>query len=374
MPPRVNDVSVPPVYPPPPSPPPETPPPLGAKVDRSLHPDRETARALCLHMLRSRAIEERIVDLYRLGKVTGGCYTGIGNEATSVGASYALAKDDVIVPTHRDMGMHLVRGHEPLEIMRQYLKRGTAQTEGKDSGLHLGVEGSNIVGMISHLAHMAPVAVGVALAERQLGKRTAVITTVGDGATSLGDFHEALNFAAVQKLPVLFIIENNQYAYSTPITLQYACERLSDRAVGYGMRGARVDGTDVIEVYAAAKVAVEIGRNGGGPTLIESVTMRMRGHSEHDDFKYVPAHLIDRWKKWDPIKRFVDHGLQSGFFDQREVEAMRARAAEEIDRAVELAEQDPPPDPSAAVRDVFRLWRDEWTVPSGDGWSPRASK
>lgn len=342
-----------------PRPPGEVPPVLGANIDRARHPDRETSIALLQQMIRSRMIEERIIDLYRLGKITGGCYTGFGNEATTVGASLALAKDDVILPTHRDMGMHLVRGHDALTILRQYLKRGTAQSEGKDSGLHLGIQGSNIVGMISHLAHMAPVACGVALAERQQGKKTCMITTVGDGATSLGDFHEALNFAAVQKLPILFIIENNQYAYSTPNTLQYASERLSDRAVGYGMRGIRVDGTDAIEVWAEAKTALEHARNGDGPTLMESVTMRLRGHSEHDDFKYVPPSLLEAWRRWDPLSRMSVH------LNDAALEAnMRAKIVVELDRAQELAENEPPPDPSAAGRDVFREWKDEWTVPA----------
>jgi TPP-dependent pyruvate/acetoin dehydrogenase alpha subunit len=359
----VNDVQP---YPPHPQPPAATPPPLGSKIDPAQHPDRDTARTLLLHMLRSRLIEERIVDLYRLGKITGGCYTGFGNEATSVATAVALAKDDVIVPTHRDMGMHLARGHDALTILRQYLKRATAQTEGKDTGLHLGVEGANIVGMISHLAHMMPVAVGVALAERQLGRDTAVLTTIGDGATSLGDFHEALNFAAVQKLPVLFVIENNQYAYSTPITLQYAAERLSDRALGYGMRGVRVDGTDAIEVWAETKEALRLAREGKGPTLMESVTMRLRGHSEHDDFKYVPPALIETWKRWDPLQRVIDW-----FGDPAEVEQLRARVNEEIDKAQETAEREPPPPPQAAAENVFREWKDEWTVPSGGEWQRR---
>jgi TPP-dependent pyruvate/acetoin dehydrogenase alpha subunit len=263
------------------------------------------------------------------------------------------------------MGAHLVRGHLPVEIMRQYLKRGTSQSAGKDSGLHMGKEGSNIVGMISHLAHMMPVAVGIALAERQRGKRTAVLSTVGDGSTSLGEFHEALNFAAVQRLPVLFVIENNQYAYSTPITLQYACERLSDRALGYGMRGEQIDGTDVIAVHRAARQAIDRGRKGEGPTLLECVTMRMRGHSEHDDFKYVPPHLIERWRAWDPIERVLSHIAAERIASKEAVEAMRAEVAEEIDRAIESAERDPPPDTESASEDVFRLWKEEWTVPSG---------
>jgi TPP-dependent pyruvate/acetoin dehydrogenase alpha subunit len=249
--------------------------------------------------------------------------------------------------------------------MRQYMKRATSQTEGKDSGLHLGREGTNIVGMISHLAHMMPVAVGVALAERQKGSDAVVLTTVGDGATSIGDFHESLNFAAVQKLPVLFVIVNNQYAYSTPVTLQYASKQLSDRALGYGMAGKTIDGTDVLEVLHASKQAVDRARKGDGPTLLECVTMRMRGHSEHDDFKYVPRELIERWKRWDPIARYSAWLGEQGLAKDEELQAMRVRIDDEIDRAVNTAESEPPPDPARATHDVFRSWNEEWTPPSG---------
>lgn len=319
-------------------------------------------------MLASRMVEERIVELYRQGVITGGCYTGIGNEATSVGTAWALGPDDVLVPTQRDMGSHLVRGHGFLEIMRQYLKRATSMTGGKDSSLHLGREGSNVVGMISHLAHMMPVAAGVALGDRILGKTTCVLTTVGDGATSLGDFHEALNFAAVQRLPVLFVIVNNQYAYSTPPSLQYACERLADRAAGYGMAGAQVDGTDVLAVHDAAVRAFARGRAGEGPTLLECVSMRMRGHSEHDDFKYAPAGLVEGWRRWDPVARFTQHLLQRGWIGEADVAALRAEIAREIEAAIATAEEEPPPDPASAGEDLYRRWSPEWTVPSGETW------
>lgn len=362
-------------YPPPPSLPAEVPPAIGHAVAEDGHPDRAVALELVRSMLIARRLEERIVELYRLGRITGGCYTGIGNEATSVGTAFALGPGDVLVPTHRDMGSHIVRGHSSVEILRQYMKRGTSQTGGKDSSLHLGREGSNIVGMISHLAHMMPVAVGVALAERQQGRNTAVLTTVGDGATSLGDFHEALNFAAVLKLPVLFVIVNNQYAYSTPVTIQYACEKLADRAIGYGMKGVRVDGTDVVEVLRAARDAIARGRRGEGPTLLECFTMRMRGHSEHDDFKYVPVELIDAWKRWDPIARFVSYLDERGIASKEVTAGIEKGIAEEIDRAVVEAERDPLPDPASAAKDVYRRWRDEWTVPSGSdrersSWRP----
>jgi TPP-dependent pyruvate/acetoin dehydrogenase alpha subunit len=326
-------------------------------------------------MLESRAVETRTVELYRQSRITGGCYTGIGNEATSVGSAYALAEADVLVPTHRDMGAHLVRGHTLLDVMRQYLKRSTAQTEGKDSSLHLGREGSNIVGMISHLAHMMPVAVGVALAERQkahlaghAGEGSAVLTTVGDGSTSLGDFHESLNFAAVQRLPVVFVIVNNQYAYSTPTTLQYACERLSDRAAGYGMPGEQVDGTDVTRVLDATRRALSRGRRGEGPTLLECVTMRMRGHSEHDDFRYVPKELVAAWEAWDPVERMRAGAIERGWADPAWIERVEGEIAAELEQAIATAEDEPAPEPEAAGRDVYRAWQPDWTAPGGEDW------
>jgi TPP-dependent pyruvate/acetoin dehydrogenase alpha subunit len=316
-------------------------------------------------MLRARLVEERIVELYRQNRITGGCYSGIGNEATAVGMSFAMHNDDVLVPTHRDMGAHLVRGHSALEIFRQYFKRESSQTRGKDSGLHLGREGSNIVGMISHLAHMLPVAVGVALAERQKGRPAFVVTTVGDGASSLGDFHESLNFAAVQKLPVLFVIENNQYAYSTPVTLQYACEHLSDRAKGYGMAGEEVDGTDVVLVLDAARRARERGMRGEGPTLINAVTMRMRGHSEHDDFKYVPKSLLDAWAAYDPLKRLEAVLEARSLATNSDLSRWRESLGQELDRAVEEAWAEPEPKGEEAAEDVYRRWESAWTPATG---------
>jgi TPP-dependent pyruvate/acetoin dehydrogenase alpha subunit len=319
-------------------------------------------------MLLARRMETRTVELYRQGTITGGCYTGIGNEATSVAAAMALDEGDILVPTHRDLGAHLVRGHDPETIALQYLKRATAQTRGRDSGLHLGVEGSDVVGMISHLAHMLPVACGCGWAERRAGTDRVVLTTVGDGATSLGDFHEACNFASVQRLPIIILIENNQYAYSTPVGLQYACERLSDRAIGYGMAGETVDGTDPFAVGDAVARAVARGRRGEGPTLVESRTMRMRGHSEHDDFRYVPAELLARWEAWDPIRRIEAHALDRGWLTEAELSAMQAEVTREVDDAFDRALAAPPADPESARDGVFRRWDPDWNVPRGDAW------
>jgi TPP-dependent pyruvate/acetoin dehydrogenase alpha subunit len=315
--------------------------------------------ALYRHMLRARRIEERTIELYRQGEITGGCYTGIGNEATSVGLAMSLGEPCVYLPTQRDMGTHLVFGHTPLEIMLQYLKREGCQTGGKDSSLHLGREGANLIGHISPLAHNLPVACGVAFAERSSGRDVVVMATLGEGATSLGDFHESLNFAAVQRLPILFVVVNNQYAYSTPRTIQYACEKLSDRALGYGMQGLQVDGTDALAVFAAGRAAAERARSGGGPTLIESVTMRMRGHSEHDDFKYVPAELLERWRPWDPLERMREHLGSASELDAiaREVEA-------ELEQAIETALAADRLRPETAGEGVYRHWDPAWNVPA----------
>jgi len=315
-------------------------------------------------MKRARAIDLCAASLYRQGKITGGCYTGVGNEATSVGTAWALAEGDVLVPTHRDLGSHLVRGHTSLDVLRQFLGRATSHTGGKDGGLHLGREGTGIVGMISHLGHMLPVAAGIALADRRLGKQTCVLTTIGDGATSMGDFHETLNFAAIQRLPILFVIVNNQYAYSTPVTIQYACPRLSDRAAAYGIFGEQVDGTDVIAVLAASRRALARARAGEGPTLLESVTMRMRGHAEHDDQRYVPAELLEAWRAWDPIAR-LERALPD---ESAEIARLGAAIDRELRDALERAAAEPTPDPGEAGRGVYRVWDELWTVPEGPSW------
>lgn len=347
-----------------PLPPPEEVPPLGHDLPAEAHPEAGEAKKLYRSLLLTRRLDERAVALYREGAIIGGCYTGIGNEATSVGMAAPMAPDDVLVPTQRDLGAHLVRGHSALDILRQYLKRDTSQTRGRDSGLHLGREGGNIVGMVSHLGHMLAVATGVALAERQRGRSTAVVTTIGDGATSLGDFHEALNFAAVQRLAVVFVIVNNQYAYSTPPSLQYAVPRLSDRAEGYGMPGCQLDGTDLVGVVHHTREALARGRAGDGPTLLECRTMRMRGHSEHDDFKYVPPSLLEAWARWDPVPRMkayieTRYGTDEAFFD-----ATEADVAAEIDAAETQAKSEPTPDPTSAIVGVYRRWASEWTVPT----------
>src|SRR5438270_11926452 len=246
-------------------------------------------------MLVTRAMEDRTRTLFLQGRIAGGVYTGQGTEATTVGAAMMLRDDDYTVPQHRDLGMHLVRGTSPRAVMCQWLARGNSPTLGRDGQLHVGDIHHGIVPPISMLGESLPVACGVALTMKIRQHTTIVLAACGDGATNTGPFHEALNFASVQKLPVVFVIENNGYAYSTPSYKQFAIENLSERAQAYGMPGETVDGNDVLAVIEAVERAGERVRGGKGPAVVECKTFRVRGHSEADKADYGPRELRDEW-------------------------------------------------------------------------------
>ncbi len=301
----------------------------------------------------TREFEMRVIRLYRQGKIVGGVYTGTGNEAVSVGSAYALGKNDILAPMHRDLGALFVRGEKARDMMCQYLGRRSGPTRGKDGNMHQGYIELNIIGMISHLGALIPVAVGAALAGMIRGTKQVALTYIGDGGASIGDFHEGLNFAAVYKVPFVQIIENNQYAYSTPTRLQYACKDLADRAAGYGVHGEMVDGNDVLAVYAVCKRAIERARAGEGPSLIEAKTMRMRGHSEHDDHFYVPKELLEEWRQKDPIERFEKYLAGRGLLPEQIRAEIERQALAEIDEAVEFAESSPLPDGPEALDGVY---------------------
>ncbi|MCZ6778979.1 MAG: thiamine pyrophosphate-dependent dehydrogenase E1 component subunit alpha [Acidobacteriota bacterium] len=332
---------------------------LVEELNASVHADevRALAKNDLLAMYRAmrmtREFEMRLVSLYRQGKIVGGVYTGTGNEAVSVGSASALGKDDILAPMHRDLGALFVRGEKPRDMMCQYLGRRNGPTRGKDGNMHQGYIELNILGMISHLGALIPVAVGASLAGLMNGRKQVAMNYIGDGGSSIGEFHEGLNFAAVYKVPFVLIIENNQFAYSTPTHLQYACKDLVDRAVGYGVHGEMVDGNDVLAVYGVCKRAVERARDGGGPTLIEAKTMRMRGHSEHDDQFYVPKELLGEWRQRDPIMRFEkylqDHNLLPETI-RREIER---EVLAEIDDAADFAERSPLPEGPEALEGVY---------------------
>src|SRR3984885_6655983 len=266
--------------------------------------DRRDLLRIYHNLLLTRGVEERGGILFRQGKIPGSFYTGRGNEASSVAIATAMGRDDVGTPLHRNMGVHITRGVEPWRIFANYMGRDEGPARGRDGNMHMAAPELGLIAMVSHLPAMLPVAVGCALAFRIRDARRVAVAWFGEGASARGDTHEGMNFAGVRRLPVVFICDNNQWAYSTPTHLEYATEHLADRAAGYGFEGVVVDGTDTLAVYREAKRAIEKARQGGGPTLIESVTMRMEGHAIHDDAYYVPKELFEEWAKRDPIDRY----------------------------------------------------------------------
>ncbi len=315
--------------------------------------DRGQLLDLLRYMVLTRAMDARIRTLYLQGKVSGGVYSQVGHEAISVGTAYALRPSDVIAPMHRDMGAHLVRGMEPGKILAQIMARATGFTAGKDNALHIGDLERRVLPQISMLGSSIPLAAGAALTGRQCGEDLVALTYVGDGAINTGDFHEGLNFAAALHLPMILIVENNQYAYSTPLSKQICFEEIATRAVGYGIPGIRIDGNDVLAVHRTTVHAVERARRGEGPTLIECVTMRMRGHSEQDDASYVPRELLAEWEAKDPIDRYERWLLQGGIMDHGLRDEIRAEATRLVDEAAQWADQQPLPDPDSALRGVY---------------------
>ena len=304
---------------------------------------------LLRYMLLMRAVEDRGLLLYKQGRIPGSFYDGRGQEAVSVGATFAVADADVVCsPLIRDLGAHLVRGTDLAEIFRHYMGRANGLSRGREGNVHFGDRHRGVVGMVSMLPDMVVVAVGLAMAFRMRGERRCALTFFGDGATSRGDWHEAMNWAALDRLPVVFLLENNQYAYSTATRGQFAVNPVQ-RADGYGMSRASVDGNDVEAVFRAVAGAREHALAGEGPTLIEAMTMRMHGHGAHDDARYVSAELLTEWAQRDPITRYVEAVAQYGV----DVDALRADVAEEVERAVAAALATPMADAADALTDVF---------------------
>jgi TPP-dependent pyruvate/acetoin dehydrogenase alpha subunit len=314
---------------------------------------REAQLELYRYLKLTRMVEERLGNLYRQGKVVGGLYSSRGQEATAVGSAYALAPQDFVGPLIRDLGTMLVRGVAPREVMCQYMARGTGPTGGKDGNTHFGDLSRGLVAPISMLGALIPVMAGVALAGRMLGRDLVALTYIGDGGASTGDFHEGLNFAAVQNLPLVLIAEHNGWAYSTPTSRQMRVDNIATRAAGYGIPGRIVDGNDVLAVYETTREAVERARGGGGPTLIEAKTFRMKGHAEHDDAGYVPPEQFERWAKKDPIDRFERHLEAEGLATAEELAAITTEVAAGLDEEVEAALAAPFPPPERALEGVY---------------------
>src|SRR5881296_559939 len=334
--------------------------PVRPATEASRVPDDASLLKMLYYMKLTRALETRIErKLYRQGKIVGGVYVGRGQEAISVGAAMHMRRgggevhDDIVSPSHRDMAVFLMQGVPPERILAQYMGRKTGLTRGRDGNMHMGDLRHRLIAFVSHLGDSIPVAAGCALTLRMLGTDQVSFCFFGEGATSRGDWHEGLNFAAVMRLPVVFICNNNQYAYSTHVSRQMKVERVSDRARGYGMPGESQDGNDVRVVYDAVGRGVDRARRGDGPTLLEFLTFRMTGHSAHDDAGYVPKRLFEEWERKDPIRRCEDDLRGRRLVDEGALQAMESRIEGELDDAVVRAEGQPYPDPEECLTGVY---------------------
>ncbi len=302
----------------------------------------------------TRTLEERLVALYRQTKVIGGLFRSLGQEADAVGSAFALERRDILSPLIRNLGSMLVKGAEPVEILRQYMAKGDSPTRGRELNIHFGDLERGFIGQISHLGDMVPVMAGVTLSFRVRGEDRVGLVYVGDGATSTGAFHEGINLAAVQRCPLVVIVENNGYAYSTPNVRQTAVKAFKDKATAYGIPGVQADGNDVLAVYDVTKSAVDRARAGGGVTLVELLTYRRKGHAEHDNQSYVPPGEIERWERTnDPIDRYVRVLREELEVTDAELSAVDDRVRREIDEATDIAERSPMPEPTDALVGVY---------------------
>lgn len=304
-------------------------------------------------MTLTRVFDDTMIAMWKQGRGVGGTFSQRGHEAIGVGVAMATTGDDVIAPMHRDLGAYLVRGMTPERIFGNLLGRVTGPSGGRDANLHgMGDLSLGIIGFVSHLPQSLPTTLGAAMALRHRGVEGAGVTFIGDGGTSSGAFHEVLNMAAVWKAPLVLVVENNQYAYSTPLTQELANPEIWRMAAGYGIPSIRIDGNDVEAVHATAGQALERARSGGGPSLIEAVTMRMLGHAIHDGAEYVPAELLAEWERRDPLttyrRRLIERGIEGEILDRVEEDSRRRIAA-----AVATAEAAPLPDPRTLYDGVY---------------------
>jgi TPP-dependent pyruvate/acetoin dehydrogenase alpha subunit len=315
--------------------------------------DPDLLRRIHRFMVLTRAVEDRMVAMYKGGDLLGSLYTGHWHEAISVGATAALRPEDYLAPIHRDLGAHLWRGMEPWQVMASFMGKATSPTGGRDGTLHYGRLDLNIYNLPSHIPANFPVATGMAFAAKYRGEDRVCLAFCGDGSTSRADFHEALSIASVQKLPNVFVIENNQYAYSTPLHLTSNSESLSAKAAAYGIPGVTVDGTDVLAVHDAVADAVARARAGEGPSIVEGVTMRMHGHAEHDPADYVRKELYAEYAKKDPVELFENVLVKEGLLDVDAARQVREDARQYAIAARRKALADPMPDPSDVEEGVY---------------------
>ena len=310
---------------------------------------------LYYYMRLTRTLEERLVGLHRQGKVVGGLFRSLGQEADAVGSAFALdrTKGDILSPLIRNLGSMLVQGATPLEVFRQYMAKAASPTAGRELNIHFNDLQRGFLGQVSPLGAMVPVMAGMALTFKIRHEDRVGLVYVGDGAMSTGAFHEGINFAAVQRVPLVVVCENNGYAYSTPTSKQTAATWLMDKAAGYGIPGVQADGNDVIATYEVTKQAVDRARGGGGVTLVELITYRRKGHAEHDDQRYVPPGEIETWEKNDPIARYLTRLEENGWATKEEVRATDTRIDRELDAALAACIDEPFPSIDTALTEVY---------------------
>jgi pyruvate dehydrogenase E1 component alpha subunit/2-oxoisovalerate dehydrogenase E1 component alpha subunit len=315
---------------------------------------REQHLDLYYYMQLNRQLEERMVRLFRQNKIVGGLYSSLGQEAIPVATAYALESRDWLAPMIRNIGALLVKGFKPRDIFTQHMAKYTSPTLGKDGTSHFGdLKVRHTVSPISMLGDLIPVMTGVAMAGRYLGQKIVALTWIGDGGSSTGAFHEGLIFAAQQRAALVLVLENNQWAYSTPVSRQSPVKDLAERARGYGIQSRIVDGNDVLAVYDTAKDAVEEARAGRGPVLIEVKTMRMKGHAQHDPAEYVPKEMFEHWKARDPIALYEKYLTENKIWDAKTKSEMDARIERELDEDQKFAEDSPLPPPELAEHGVY---------------------
>jgi pyruvate dehydrogenase E1 component alpha subunit len=315
--------------------------------------DKEDLLRMLYYLKLVRAFEERLSILHRQGKVLGGIFSGIGQEAIVVGTCYGLRPEDYICPLHRDLGAFLVKGVEPKHLMAQIFGKRDGLSRGKDSYLHSGVPELGIFGNTSMLGSNLPVACGIAYGFKLRGQDHVVLGYFGEGAASVGDTHEAMNFAGIHKLPVLFLCENNLYAYSVPMEKQMAISDVADRAAAYGFPGTTCYGNDLLAVFHATRQAIDRARRGEGPTLIEFKTYRWHGHSEHDKAFYRSEEELLEWKSRDPIPQFERYLVEKKILNEENLGEIVRRVERDIEAAVAFAEENPYPEPESALENLY---------------------
>ncbi len=333
---------------------------------------------LYYYMRLTRQVEDQMVKLIRQNKMVSGLYSSLGQEATAIGTAYALEKQDWFAPMIRNIGSQLVRGLRPHHVFTQHMARATSMTQGKDGTSHCGDLGEfRMIAPISMLGDLIPVMTGIAIGSRYLGQKVVAMTWIGDGGTSTGAFHEGLNFAASQRAPFVCVIENNQWAYSTPVKNQVPLRDLADRARAYGISSYIVDGNDVLAVYQTTKEAVERARAGEGPAIVECKTHRMQGHAQHDPADYVPKEMFEHWKSRDPVDLYEKYLTANKLWNGKTKKEIEERIAREIKEDLEFAENSPFPPAELAEQGVYCEGchdpRPQWARPLQEVTPPQSS-